>query len=172
MEAIKLQRRYPQFTQEQVIALCAQFRAIDLDSTGQLPKSTLFTALSSPAASSTPAGQYSYDQIRETLKTVQIDSTGTVALEDFVQLVSKLKDGEGEGAGKVLRGGALKGLVAGAAAGATLSAAPTTGTGGGKVLVGGSNSNVSHTINEDERTEFTRHINQVRSLSALFEPRL
>ena len=32
----------------------------------------------------------------------------------------------------------------------------------GKVTVKGSNANVSHTINEDERTEFTSHINGVR----------
>lgn len=30
----------------------------------------------------------------------------------------------------------------------------------GKVTVRGSNASVQHTINEDERTEFTRHINQ------------
>jgi plastin-1 len=34
--------------------------------------------------------------------------------------------------------------------------------GGGKVLVKGSNTNITHSIDEDERTEFTRHINQVR----------
>lgn len=31
----------------------------------------------------------------------------------------------------------------------------------GKILVQGSNTNITHTINEDERTEFTRHINAV-----------
>lgn len=31
----------------------------------------------------------------------------------------------------------------------------------GKVTVKGTNTNIQHTINEDERTEFTRHINQV-----------
>ena len=31
----------------------------------------------------------------------------------------------------------------------------------GKVTVQGSNANVSHTINEDERAEFTNHINAV-----------
>jgi hypothetical protein len=31
----------------------------------------------------------------------------------------------------------------------------------GKVTVQGSNANVSHTINEDERSEFTNHINLV-----------
>jgi plastin-1 len=33
----------------------------------------------------------------------------------------------------------------------------------GKVTVRGSNANVSHTINEDERREFTNHINGVRT---------
>lgn len=33
--------------------------------------------------------------------------------------------------------------------------------GSGKIFVAGSNSNITHTINEDERTEFTRHINAV-----------
>jgi hypothetical protein len=34
----------------------------------------------------------------------------------------------------------------------------------GKVTVQGSNANVSHTINEDERREFTNHINYVSCL--------
>lgn len=44
--------------------------------------------------------------------------------------------------------------------------APTTGhqsksSVGGRIQVQGSSANVTHTINEDERTEFTRHINAV-----------
>src|ERR1700753_2818443 len=41
--------------------------------------------------------------------------------------------------------------------------APRTsvGGGGGKIQVHGSSTNTTHTINEDERTEFTRHINAV-----------
>ena len=35
------------------------------------------------------------------------------------------------------------------------------GGGGGRIQVQGSSSNITHTINEDERTEFTRHINAV-----------
>ena len=37
----------------------------------------------------------------------------------------------------------------------------------GKVTVHGSNANVSHTINEDERAEFTNHINAVSMCSHL-----
>jgi plastin-1 len=36
-----------------------------------------------------------------------------------------------------------------------------SGGGGGRIHVQGSSSNTTHTINEDERTEFTRHINAV-----------
>jgi plastin-1 len=53
---------------------------------------------------------------------------------------------------------------AGAGAGSA-SAAPghahKSSHGGGKIHVQGSSANVTHTINEDERTEFTRHINAV-----------
>lgn len=38
---------------------------------------------------------------------------------------------------------------------------PSTGGTGGRIQVQGSSANVTHTINEDERTEFTRHINAV-----------
>lgn len=134
--------------------------SIDLDSTGRLPKSTVLTSLSSGATSSSPAGKYTYDQVRETLKAVSLDASGAVELDDFVDLVAKLREGAGQNAGQVLRGGALSGLVGGVAAAKTAPGAAQA-TSGGKVLVQGSNSNITHSINEDERTEFTRHINQV-----------
>jgi plastin-1 len=37
------------------------------------------------------------------------------------------------------------------------------------VLVKGSNTNITHSINEDERTEFTRHINSVSQPHAIVE---
>ncbi|KAM0753506.1 hypothetical protein T439DRAFT_284995 [Meredithblackwellia eburnea MCA 4105] len=138
LQAIKLAKKY-QLSNEDVMALVGQFNQIDLDSTGRLPKSTVLTALSSGATSSSPSGKYTYDQVRETLKTVSLDASGAVELDDFVDLISKLRQGEGANAGQVLRGGALSGLV----------------------LMKGSNANITHSINEDERTEFTRHINQV-----------
>ncbi|BGP02551.1 Fimbrin [Rhodotorula toruloides] len=169
MQALKLQRKYPNFSQEEMMALCSQFDQIDIDSTGRLPKSTVLTALSTNAQPNSPSGKYTYDQVRETLKTVSIDSSGQVELDDFVDLVDKLRSGAGATAGQVLRGGALSGLMgagggagasAGAGAGAGAGAAAAGGS-GGKVLVKGSNTNITHSINEDERTEFTRHINSV-----------
>lgn len=50
------------------------------------------------------------------------------------QLVSKLREGKNRGAFEVSKH---------------------------KITVQGSSANVSHTINEDERTEFTRHMNAV-----------
>ncbi|GAA5999509.1 hypothetical protein JCM5350_007310 [Sporobolomyces pararoseus] len=163
MQAIKLARKYPNFSQEQMMQLVDQFNQIDLDSTGRLPKSTVLTALSSGANNSSPSGKYTYDQVRETLKTVQVDSSGQVELDDFVDLVDKLKSGAGSSAGQVLRGGALSGLMGSPAKAGSAPSQSTGGgaTGGGKVLVKGSNTNITHSINEDERTEFTRHINQV-----------
>lgn len=80
-----------------------------------------------------------------------------------MDLVAKLREGAGASAGQVLRGGALSGLVAGV--GKAPASSGVQQAGGGKVLVKGSNTNITHSINEDERTEFTRHINQVRALS-------
>ncbi|KAK4055360.1 fimbrin [Microbotryomycetes sp. JL221] len=173
MQAIKLQKKYPTFSQEEMMGLINQFNQIDLDGTGRLPKSTVLTSLSSSQAASN-GQRYSYDQVREALKTVNLDSSGNVELDDFVDLCHKLKEGAGQNAGRVLRGGALSGLVSGSGGGAaaapssagharTASAGGSAGQAGtgGKVLVQGSNTNITHSINEDERTEFTRHINQV-----------
>ncbi|KDR72676.1 hypothetical protein GALMADRAFT_252855 [Galerina marginata CBS 339.88] len=75
----------------------------------------------------------SYDIARETLKHVSVDASGKVELDDWVELNVKLRS-QGKGA---------------------------ITTKAGKVTVQGSNANVSHTLNEDERAEFTNHINLV-----------
>ncbi|KAJ8455021.1 hypothetical protein ONZ51_g12688 [Trametes cubensis] len=76
----------------------------------------------------------SYDTAREVLKHVSVDSSGKVELEDWVELNVKLH---------------------------AQSKDALLTTKKGKVTVQGSNANVSHTINEDERAEFTNHINAV-----------
>ena len=109
-----------------------------------MPKTAVINALQA-------SGDASYDRARETLKGVSVDASGKVELEDWVevriivtpyslcdpqrsfQLNVKLKE----------------------------QAAPILPSKAGKVIVQGSNANVSHTINEDERSEFTSHINGV-----------
>ncbi|CAE6406874.1 hypothetical protein ACGC1H_002268 [Rhizoctonia solani] len=127
MQALKLQRKYPQVKQEEMFDLISKFNALDVEGTGAITKANAISALQS-------SGEGTYDQVREVLKGVSIDASGKVELEDWVELVTKLR---------------------------TTRAATILPTKAGKVTVQGSNANVSHTINEDERSEFTIHINGV-----------
>ncbi|CAE6399078.1 Fimbrin OS=Saccharomyces cerevisiae (strain ATCC 204508 / S288c) GN=SAC6 PE=1 SV=1 [Rhizoctonia solani AG-1 IB] len=127
MQALKLQRKYPQVKQEEMFDLISKFNALDVEGTGAITKANAISALQS-------SGEGSYDQVREVLKGVSVDASGKVELEDWVELVTKLR---------------------------TTRAATILPTKAGKVTVQGSNANVSHTINEDERSEFTIHINGV-----------
>ncbi|TIB64924.1 hypothetical protein E3P77_02933 [Wallemia ichthyophaga] len=124
MIAIKLQRKHPQFSQEEVLKLVDSFQQLDLEGKG-VAQQDVIKSLQNEAT---------YDQVRETLKDVSLDASGRVEIEDYVDLISKLRSGQNANAGVVQKG---------------------------KVTVKGTSSNVSHTINEDERSEFTRHINQV-----------
>ncbi|CEP08525.1 hypothetical protein [Parasitella parasitica] len=75
-----------------------------------------------------------YDEIRATLKDVSTNASGKIDVEEFIELAAKLKEGRNRGAFDVRQN---------------------------KIKVHGTNTNTTHTINEDERTEFTRHINGV-----------
>ncbi|KAI7883795.1 fimbrin [Lichtheimia hyalospora FSU 10163] len=75
-----------------------------------------------------------YDEIRATLKQVRTSATSKIDTEEFIELASKLKEGRNKGAFDVHQH---------------------------KIRVHGTNAGTTHTINEDERTEFTRHINSV-----------
>lgn len=125
MEALRLQRRYPQFSQEDMMGFMAKFRQLDVEDKGSLDKQTVFKEVSD-------LERVSYDQVRETLKDVDVDASGRVELEDYVDLISRLRSGSNAEAGVSNKG---------------------------RVTVKGTSSSVQHTINEDERTEFTHHIN-------------
>ncbi|KDQ60286.1 hypothetical protein JAAARDRAFT_32672 [Jaapia argillacea MUCL 33604] len=124
MQAIRLQKKYPEVSREDMFEFINRFNAIDINSTGRVDKSAVLQSLQSSGES--------YDRVRETLKHVSVDSSGKVELEDWVELNVKLR-----------------------------SESNVLQTKKGKVTVQGSNANVSHTINEDERSEFTNHINSV-----------
>ncbi|KAF8547298.1 fimbrin [Imleria badia] len=126
MEALRLQKKYPEVTRDEMFDLINRFNAILTDSPRCIDKSAVLHTLQSSGESC--------DQARETLKGVSVDASGKVELEDWVELNVKLR---------------------------TQSKASVLPTRAGKVTVKGSNANVSHTINEDERKEFTNHINGV-----------
>ncbi|CCM00796.1 uncharacterized protein FIBRA_02838 [Fibroporia radiculosa] len=125
MEALRLRKKYPEVSQDEMFDLINRFNAIQTDTPGRIDKAGVLQALQ--------ANGESYDHARETLKHVSVDASGKVELEDWVELNVKLRT----------------------------QAPAVLPSSKGKVTVQGSNSNVSHTINEDERAEFTNHINSV-----------
>lgn len=103
----------------------SKFKQMDVDDRGSLDRQVVIKEVQG-------LERASYDQVRETLKDVDLDASGRIELDDYVDLVSRLRKGSNAEAGVVSKG---------------------------KVMVKGSNASTQHTINEDERNEFTRHIN-------------
>ncbi|WEW57944.1 fimbrin [Emydomyces testavorans] len=139
MNIFKLQKKYPQFQQNEIFALQDAFQRLDVDDKGYLDEATVIKATQQ-------SERQPYDVVRSALKEVELDSSRRVELEDYVDLIAKVRSsGNVAAAGNVApaRGHVSKGSI------------------GGKIHVQGSSANVTHTINEDERTEFTRHINAV-----------
>lgn len=121
--------------------------AIDTDSTGRIDKASVLHALQSRGES--------YDRARETLKHVSVDASGKVELEDWVEVRHRFPGACALPVPKADSGRCFKLNVK------LRSNTSSISTKAGKVTVQGSNANVSHTINEDERREFTNHINGV-----------
>ncbi|KAL4733286.1 calponin homology domain-containing protein [Aspergillus similis] len=145
MNVIKLQRKYPQFEQGEIFALQDAFRKMDVDDKGYLDEGTVIKATQQ-------SERQPYDVVRQALKEVELDSSRRVELEDYVDLIAKLRSGSAQSV-------PVRDPVSAAAPGAPRHI--SKGSVGGRIHVQGSSSNVTHTINEDERTEFTRHINAV-----------
>ena len=95
MNALKLQRKFPQFRQEDILALTNNFayvslnetvnltgsRKIDIDGKGYVDQATIISAVQKDGEAS------NYDEIRATLKDVHIDASGRVELEDYVEVL-------------------------------------------------------------------------------------
>lgn len=153
--------KYPQFKQDEIFHLQDQFQRLDGDDRGYLDEATTIKAAQQ-------SEKQPYDVVRQALREVDLDSSRRVALDDFVDLISKLrispsapKGSSGAGRdGASLGSGAAGGASAGVTSSHTPGHTPNTPS-RGKIQVQGSSANVTHTINEDERTEFTRHINAV-----------
>ncbi|KAJ9494884.1 fimbrin [Exophiala xenobiotica] len=149
---LKLQRKYPQFPQNEIFQLQDAFRKLDVDDKGYLDEATVIKATQQ-------SERQSYDVVRQALKEVELDSSRRVELEDYVDLISKVRGVEPP------QQRAPSGQVRPAAGNGMPShghaSKPSLGGGAGKIHVQGSSANVTHTINEEERTAFTTHINAV-----------
>ncbi|KAJ5733365.1 hypothetical protein N7493_002151 [Penicillium malachiteum] len=152
MNVLKLQKRFPQLDQGEIFSLQDAFRKLDVEDRGYLDEASVIKATQQ-------SERQPYDVVRQTLKGVELDSSRRVELEDYIDLVARLRTGPAPGAQAASPAAVIQGAGAGAGAGARHASKPSVG--GGRIHVQGSSSNVTHTINEDERTEFTRHINAV-----------
>lgn len=152
---LKLQRKYPQFQQQEIFQLQDAFRKLDVDDKGYLDESTAIKATQQ-------SERQSYDVVRQALKEVELDSSRRVELEDYVDLISKVRDSS-PAQQRVSSGPVRRAPPAGNGAAAPSHASkPSLGGGaGGRIHVQGTSANVTHTINEDERNAFTTHINAV-----------
>ncbi|CDR40904.1 CYFA0S05e05732g1_1 [Cyberlindnera fabianii] len=140
MNILKLQKKFPVLKQEDLFDVIEQFRGIDLEDKGYVEKQAVIEKLSG-------SGEGSYDEVRETLKDVSVDSSGRVELDDFVELVAKLRENKSQ-----------------PPSASTPQKIQHKGTGAkASIVVGGKTSGTTHTINEEEKTEFTKHINSVLS---------
>ncbi|CAN6630895.1 fimbrin [Trichomonascus vanleenenianus] len=152
MNVLKLQRKFPQLSQEEVFGLVDQFQRIDIEDNGYVDKQTVVKAVSD-------SGEASYDDVRTAMKSVDVDASGRVELDDFVELMAKLREPKPLKKKPPVPAKAA-GLGAGGSSGGDDSAGGHRRT-SSRIVVGGSSEGITHTINEEERTEFTRHINSV-----------
>ena len=137
--ALKLRKKLPQLSGEEINGLVSSFKCVVALCCPAYAPSSLSTDgsgyLSKEDTSKSFVSQgYTYDETREALKGVS-DSSGRVDVEEFAEIFARLKEGS--------------------------AAATSTTAKAGKVKLGGATGSSAHTINEDERREFTNHINSV-----------
>jgi plastin-1 len=149
---LKLQRKYPQFPQNEIFQLQDAFRKLDVDDKGYLDEATVIKATQQ-------SERQSYDVVRQALKEVELDSSRRVELEDYVDLISKVRGAEAPQ--QRVPSGAVRSAAGNGMPSHGHASKPSLGGGAGKIHVQGSSANVTHTINEEERTAFTTHINAV-----------
>ena len=155
MNVLKLQKKYPVLDQSELFGIIEDFRNIDIEEKGWAEKKDVINAVSK-------RGNYTYDEARETLKEVDVDASGHVELEDYVQLMAKLKE---EASGGLKPNAApIPTSPRPSTGGDGFATSPTPKSPAGaakKKYIGGKTSGTTHTINDEERIEFTRHINSV-----------
>lgn len=110
--------------------------------------------------------------VRQALKEVELDSSRRVELDDYVDLIARLRQSSAAQQRVSTGPQRSRGLSSAAAqdgGSSPLASRPQHaskgsvggGAGHGRMVVSGSTSGTQHTINEDERTAFTSHINAV-----------
>lgn len=152
---LKLQRKYPQFPQNEIFQLQNAFQKLDVDDKGYLDEATAIKAAQQ-------SERQDYDRVRQALKEVELDSSRRVELEDYVDLISKLRDAptarQRQVSGAATTGG-YRPPSSGGPPPVSHASKPSLGGSSGRIQL--TSGNVTHTINEEERQAFTTHINAV-----------
>lgn len=156
MNVLKLQKKFPVLEQNDLFGIIEDFRNIDLEDKGWVEKKDVINSVSQK-------GEYTYDQARETLKNVDVDASGHVELDDYVELMAKLKESRSAPSRAAAPAAAAATAATGgaSASNASTSAPVPSANTAHKTYITGKTSGTTHTINDEERIEFTRHINSV-----------
>ena len=72
-------RKYPQFQQSEIFGLQDAFRKLDVEDRGYLDEATAIKATQQ-------SERQSYDAVRQALKSVELDSSRRVELDDYVDV--------------------------------------------------------------------------------------
>jgi plastin-1 len=77
MNVLKLQKKFPQFPQDQIFSLSQAFTQLDVEDKGYIDEATAIKATQQ-------SERQPYDVVRQALKDVDLDSSRRVELEDYV----------------------------------------------------------------------------------------
>ncbi|KAJ2785608.1 fimbrin [Coemansia javaensis] len=141
----RLANKHPVLKPWDVEALVNNFNQLDLDANRGLDQRQLVAAVQAIEPNR------KYDEIRDALKQVSVSRPGMVELDEFVEVVACLRQAD--------RGGAPGAPAAAKAARAFEGITSERVYSGRTILKSEQNASSAHTINEDEREEFTNHIN-------------
>ncbi|KAJ1766291.1 fimbrin [Coemansia sp. RSA 1813] len=144
----RLAKKHPVLKPWDIETIVSTFDSLDLDSNRGFDQRHLVPAVQKIE----PERQY--DDIRAALKKVEVSRPGTVELDEFVEVIALLRESDAGSRPGGAPGAASK-PAARAFEGITSDRAYERRT----ILQSRQNASSAHTINEDEREEFTNHIN-------------
>ncbi|KAI9479174.1 fimbrin [Coemansia sp. RSA 989] len=145
-DSARLARKYPGLKPWDIDTLVSEFQGLsNLDFNKGLPQRNLVEAVQKIEP------QRGYDEVRSALKQVSLSRPDVIEQDEFIEVIAILRENDKAGAA----GGPGVANAARAFEGITSQRAYERRT----ILKSEQNSSSAHTINEDEREEFTNHIN-------------
>ncbi|KAJ2741115.1 fimbrin [Coemansia sp. BCRC 34301] len=149
----RLSKKFSNLKPWDVEMIAGKFSTFGVDVNGGLENRELLAAVNEVE----PERQRQYDEVHRALKEVDVSRSGKVELDEFVELISRLR----------LADKAQQSSKAPAAAAKVFEGITSDRAYSGRTVLGSrQNASSAHTINEDEREEFANHINFALSADA------